>query len=93
MTLEHLILALADEASVSRAEARAVLDGLATLLSLDVLLAGDSIAVPGLGTFYPRRRCARPIRNPATGERMDLPALVDVGFRPSKKLKRKDVLS
>ena len=90
MTFAALVEQLAVDARLGPREVRSVLAALLAALEAGVLREGDVLRVPGMGTFYRRRRAARPVRSP-TGERMELPALVDVGFRPSKALKRKDV--
>lgn len=52
------------------------------------VLSGDSLTVPGFGTFYRVQRKARRVRNPKTGEMMMLPERTAVGFRMSKAGKR-----
>ena len=49
----------------------------------------DSVAVPSFGTFEPRKRNERVLRNPATNKRMLVPPKIVVGFRVSKVLKSK----
>lgn len=51
------------------------------------VLAGDTVTVPGFGTFYLKTHKARMVRNLNTGVPMKLPALYKVGFRASKKTK------
>ena len=45
------------------------------------------VTVIGLGTFYLLSRTARTIRNPKTGESVNVPEKVVIKFRPSKLLK------
>ena len=45
------------------------------------------VTVIGLGTFYLLGRTARTIRNPKTGESVNVPEKVVIKFRPSKLLK------
>lgn len=48
---------------------------------------GDSVRVPGLGTFTVRERAARTGRNPRTGATIQIPASRSVGFKAAKSLK------
>lgn len=49
----------------------------------------DSVAVPGFGTFEPKKRNERVIVHPSSGKRMLVPPRVVVGFKLSKVLKAK----
>ena len=51
------------------------------------LAAGEVIELRGLGTFEPRERKARVMRNPRTGSSVNVPDRLVVFFRPSGKLK------
>ena len=51
------------------------------------LLSGDRVAIPGFGTFTTASRDARTGRNPATGEKLEIPACKTVKFKVSKELK------
>lgn len=52
-------------------------------------LAGEKVHVPQFGLFRPASRKARTVRNPATGERMELPELRTLRLQPAKAAKRK----
>ncbi len=49
----------------------------------------DSVAVPGFGTFEPKKRNERIMVHPSTGKRMLVPPKIVVGFKMSKVLKAK----
>ena len=49
--------------------------------------AGDSVTLPGFGTFGTTRRKAREGRNPRTGESLKIEARTVPVFRPGKGLK------
>ena len=49
----------------------------------------DSVAMPGFGTFEPKKRNERIMLHPSTGKRMLVPPKVVVGFKMSKVLKAK----
>lgn len=48
----------------------------------------DSVALPGLGVFEPRRRMEKTAVHPATGKRLLVPPRITVAFRPSQTLKQ-----
>jgi DNA-binding protein HU-beta len=51
--------------------------------------AGDSVTIPGFGTFDTARRKAREGRNPQTGESLTIPARTVPVFRAGKGLKER----
>jgi len=53
----------------------------------DWLSNGDRVVVPGLGSFYTSERPARQVRNPRSGEKVDVASSRTVRFRPGKELK------
>lgn len=53
----------------------------------DALKAGDSVKVPGIGSFNVSERGARKGRNPATGESITIKASKSVRFKVGKDLK------
>lgn len=60
----------------------AVLDGI-----MSVLASGESVAIPGFGTFSVSERAARAGRNPQTGEVLQIAAATMVKFKAGKALK------
>ena len=71
--------------SVNKADVSAVLKALAVTLR-EPLKQGDSIQLPGIGTFKVVERAARTGRNPRTGEQISIPARRQVKFVPGKSL-------
>lgn len=53
----------------------------------DALKGGDSIKVPGFGTFSVSERASRKGRNPATGATITIKASKNVRFKSGKDLK------
>ena len=51
------------------------------------LVAGETVKLAGFGVFSTREKCARPGRNPKTGEVATVVARRVLVFKPSKKLK------
>lgn len=52
------------------------------------LTEGLSVSRQGFGRFELRHRKSRWGRNPQTGERIQLPSMISVGFRPGVQLRR-----
>jgi DNA-binding protein HU-beta len=53
----------------------------------DSAVKGDEISIPGFGKFKITARDARPGRNPATGETIQIAASKKLAFSPAKQLK------
>lgn len=50
---------------------------------------GDSLAVPGFGTFEVKKRLERIMVNPSTGQRMLVPPKLVLNFKPTSIVKDK----
>lgn len=66
MTKKELVNAMAAKTDSSGAAADRAVNALVEIIS-DTLGKGDSLALPGFGTFEVRDRAARTGRNPKTG--------------------------
>jgi DNA-binding protein HU-beta len=79
--------AVAQASGLSGAEAdralNAVLDSITSALA-----SGDSVTIPGFGTFETRERAARAGRNPQTGEEIAIAASTTPAFKPGAHLKQ-----
>lgn len=88
MNKKQLIDAVADGAGVSRATA-----GRAVEVVLETgggeARAGESVTIPGFGTFEVRERSARTGRNPQTGEAIDIAASRVPAFKAGKALRER----
>lgn len=80
-TKSEVIAGVAEAAEISKKQAAAALDALATMAYKG---AKDKFMVPGLGKLVLVDRAARKGRNPATGEIIDIPAKRVVKFRVAK---------
>lgn len=49
----------------------------------------NSIAIPGFGTFEPKKKLERIAVHPSSGQRMLVPPKISLSFRPSALLKQK----
>ncbi len=86
MNKSELIFNIADRAEVPRATAAGVLEAMVETIG-ETLAAGDTVAIPGFGTFSVRERAARTGRNPRTGESIQIPASRAPAFKSGKTLK------
>ena len=80
----QLAAELAESSEVTKKQALALLENLATLAYKG---AADSFTIPGIGKLVLVNRKARLGRNPATGEAINIPAKKVVKFRVSKACK------
>ncbi len=82
MTKDALIGAVAQEADITKAQAKAAYDAL-----IKVVYAAakeDDLLLPGLGKISKGKRAARTGRNPKTGESIQIPASETVRFKLAK---------
>lgn len=86
MNKQELIKHLAESADVTKVQAESVLNALVTTV-LDIVRAGNEIAITDLGKFSTSERAARKGRNPATGESIDIAAKSTPKFSAAKALK------
>lgn len=70
----------------SRADAERAISALTEIVS-DSLKKGDSLSLPGFGTFEVRTRNERTGRNPRTGEELKIAASKVPAFKPGAALK------
>lgn len=84
--IPELAAALAESHDLTKARAKAILDGLRDEI-VQSLLGGKRVNVFGLGTFEVRATKAKMGRNPKTGEKIEIPAGRKVVFKTAKGLK------
>ncbi len=77
---------VSEKTGLKKAEAAAVV-GTVIEAIVSALKLGDKVQISGFGTFMIRERAARTVRNPRTGEPVEVAASKAVVFRPSKGLK------
>lgn len=86
MNKNELIEAIATKTGSSKAEAGRIVTALTETIT-EVLQKGDSISLPGFGTFEVRERGERTGRNPKTGEQLKISASKVPAFKPGATLK------
>ena len=88
MTKADLIEKVAQNAAITKKDAAAAVNAVFDVI-IDTLVKGEKLTILGFGTFETRERAARMGRNPATGEKLKIPATIVPAFKPSKVLKEK----
>ena len=86
MTQTQLVKSLAESNEISNKQAKAILEGLASVAIAEVKKNGVFV-LPGIGRLVRQDRKARQGRNPATGETIKIPAKKVVKFRVAKAAK------
>ena len=77
---------IAETNSLSKADARKIIDGVFAAIA-DAAASGDEIAINGFGKFKVKDSAAREGRNPSTGETIQIAASKKLGFAPAKAVK------
>ena len=86
MNKKQLVEGVAKEAGISLSSAGEAVDAVLEVVS-GSLAAGESVTVPGFGTFEVRERGARTGRNPRTGEAIAIAASRAPAFKAGKALR------
>lgn len=85
MNKSELIDAIAQEAGLTKVDARKALDAFINVVGKS-LAKGDKVGLVGFGSFTVQMREAREGRNPATGAKITIPAKKVIKFRPGNDL-------
>ena len=85
MNKGDLIAKIAEDASISKAQAKDALDSFIDATSA-TLKKGNKVTLVGFGTFSVAERAARIGRNPKNGEELQIPAKKVVKFKVGKEL-------
>lgn len=94
MNKKELAAKLAKTTDISQAKANEILNAIFDsrggkgLIAME-LDAGRKVTIPGFGTFGTRTRASRTGTNPATREKINIPARKYPYFRPGKTLKER----
>ena len=86
MKKSELIERMAEKEGMSRKYAETAVDAMLKAIA-DALKRGETIILPGFGTFSVRERGEHQARNPLTGETFMAPARRVAVFKPSSALK------
>ena len=88
MTKADLISKLAEDAGITKVQAKDALESLINSVT-KTLKSGNKLTLTGLGTFSVSKRAARNGRNPLTGETIKIKARKVAKFKAGKELKSK----
>ena len=88
MNKAELINAIAEKANLTKADAKAALDATLAAIS-DAVANNDKVALIGVGTFAVGEKGARTGINPATQEKIVIPARKVVKFKAGAELAAK----
>ena len=86
MNRAELVAAVAERASISRPDAERAVGAFIDVVT-NALQKGDKVAIVGFGSFELSERAAREGINPATREKIAIPASKLPKFKPGKQLK------
>lgn len=86
MNKSELINSLSEETTFSKKDVSRVLDSLTRIIER-TLRKGEKVSLTGFGSFWTSRRPARKGINPATKERINLPAVNVPRFKAGKNLR------
>jgi len=86
MNKSELINSLSEETTFSKKDVSRVLDSLTRIVER-TLRKGEKVSITGFGSFWISRRPARKGINPATKERINLPAVNVPRFKAGKGLR------
>lgn len=79
-----LIKTAAQKAGITQKQAQECIEAALDTIKEAVVVNNDRITLPSFGTFSSAERSARTGHNPATGEKIELPACKVVKFKSSK---------
>ncbi len=86
MNKSELINELSEETTFSKKDVTRVVDSLTRVIAR-ILKKGEKVSITGFGSFWISKRPARMGINPASKERIHLPAVVVPRFKPGKNLR------
>jgi integration host factor subunit alpha len=86
MTKADLVEIIFEKVGLSKKEAQDIIEILFESIK-ESFEAGESVKIPGFGTFNVRRKAARRGRNPQTGEELEITPRKVLTFKASNQLK------
>lgn len=86
MTKSDIISNVAEKAEITKKAAEAAVNAVFDSI-VESLADGDKVQIAGFGSFEVKNRAARTCMNPATKEKIQVPASKAPGFKAGKALK------
>lgn len=87
MDNKTLIETVSRRSGINKKEAATMLDALAIAMTRTAT-AMDTVAIPGFGSFEPKKRAERVMSMPSSGRRLLIPPKVSLGFKPAALFKQ-----
>jgi len=85
MTKRELVRSISETTGFTQKDVLTVIDK--TFDTISKVVVNEDVAITGFGKFATTERAARVMRNPSTGEQVQVPAKKSIRFRPAKSLK------
>jgi DNA-binding protein HU-beta len=85
MTKKELVASIAKESGLTVKDSTKALNAFVASVG-NAMKTGERLQLPGLGTFKVTQRSARVVRNPRTGEKLNVPAKKVVKFKAAPAL-------
>jgi DNA-binding protein HU-beta len=86
MNTTELVTKLAETHSVSKTQAKAIVDDVLKRI-VEATASGAEVSLPGFGKFKVKEKPEREGRNPANGEKIKIAAARKLTFSPAKAVK------
>ena len=86
MTKADLVEIIFEKVGLSKKEAQDIIEIIFDTVK-DAFVSGESVKIPGFGTFNVRQKSARRGRNPQTGEELEITPRRVLTFKASNQLK------
>lgn len=86
MTKTEFISKVSESIGADTAQAASAVNAVLDAIT-DVVAAGDSLAIPGFGTFGTVKRPERTVRNPQNGEPVTVPEHIVPVFKAGKRFR------
>lgn len=86
MNTSELVTKIAEENSVSKTQAQAIVDSMLKSI-MSAAANGEEISLPGFGKFKVKEAPEREGRNPANGEKIKIAASRKLTYLPAKAVK------
>ena len=85
MTKREIVKNVSEKTGFTQKDVLTVVDNVFETIAKTVV--NEDVAITGFGKFATTERSARTMRNPSTGEQVQVPAKKSIRFRPAKSLK------
>ena len=86
MTIADIADHITEKVGLSKKESQEIVEVIVNSIT-DALVSGESVKIPGFGTFIVRSKNSRKGRNPQTGESLEITPRRVITFKTSNQLK------